>query len=211
MEITAKYKIPHFFGFGATEVVNEKFASDPEKYGYWMIKGWPSTYKLTPCLRELEDAITPARTSPKNKTVTIYGEDTDLGRSLGNGIKPQFVDAGWTVVAEFFDIAQTEFYPLLNKIKDEPGAGHGHQHGATFVLGLHQAGGRGGLKSLIIADGLGWVGEWYSLTGSSSNYVWTRFRRAQRMRARSTRRISARWSLEPSPSAAGLAYDGATS
>jgi hypothetical protein len=33
MEVTAKHKIPHFFGFGATEVVNETFASDPEKYG----------------------------------------------------------------------------------------------------------------------------------------------------------------------------------
>ena len=31
MELTAKYKIPHFFGFGATEVVNETFASDPSK------------------------------------------------------------------------------------------------------------------------------------------------------------------------------------
>jgi branched-chain amino acid transport system substrate-binding protein len=28
-----------------------------------------------------------------------------------------------------------------------------------------------GLKSLIIADGLGWVGEWYNLTGKSSNFV----------------------------------------
>ncbi len=39
MDVVAKYKIPHFFGFGATEVVNEKFASDPEKYGYWMYQG----------------------------------------------------------------------------------------------------------------------------------------------------------------------------
>ncbi len=29
MEVTANYKIPHIFGFGATEVVNETFASDP--------------------------------------------------------------------------------------------------------------------------------------------------------------------------------------
>jgi branched-chain amino acid transport system substrate-binding protein len=35
MEVTAKHKVPHFFGFGATEVVNETFDSDPEKYGYW--------------------------------------------------------------------------------------------------------------------------------------------------------------------------------
>jgi branched-chain amino acid transport system substrate-binding protein len=28
-----------------------------------------------------------------------------------------------------------------------------------------------GLKSVICADGLGWVGEWYKLTGKASNYV----------------------------------------
>ena len=28
-----------------------------------------------------------------------------------------------------------------------------------------------GLKSLIIADGLGWAGNWYELTGKSSDYV----------------------------------------
>jgi branched-chain amino acid transport system substrate-binding protein len=47
MEVTAKHQIPHFFGFGATEVVNETFASDPDKYGYWMFKGWPSPAKLS--------------------------------------------------------------------------------------------------------------------------------------------------------------------
>ena len=28
-----------------------------------------------------------------------------------------------------------------------------------------------GLRSLIVADGLGWVGEWYELTGNASNGV----------------------------------------
>jgi branched-chain amino acid transport system substrate-binding protein len=35
MELTAKYKIPWFFGMGAAGTVNEKFTGDQEKYGYW--------------------------------------------------------------------------------------------------------------------------------------------------------------------------------
>ena len=46
MEVTAKHQIPHIFGFGATEKVNETFASDPAKYGYWSTKGWPTPAKL---------------------------------------------------------------------------------------------------------------------------------------------------------------------
>ncbi len=58
MEVTAKHQVPHFFGFGATEVVNETFASDPEKYGYWMFKGWPTPRKLSiSYVQALEDAI----------------------------------------------------------------------------------------------------------------------------------------------------------
>jgi branched-chain amino acid transport system substrate-binding protein len=120
MEVTAKHKVPHFFGFGATEVVNETFASDPEKYGYWMAKGWPSPAKLSiSYVQALEDAIAAGDWSPPEKTVAVYGEDSDWGRSFGNAIKGQLEEAGWTVVAEeYFAIDQTEFYPLLNKFKE---------------------------------------------------------------------------------------------
>ncbi|MGD8518787.1 MAG: ABC transporter substrate-binding protein, partial [Anaerolineae bacterium] len=90
MEVTAKHQVPHFFGFGATEVVNETFASDPEKYGYWMFKGWPTPRKLSiSYVQALEDAIASGVWTPEEKTVAIYGEDTDWGRSLGNAIKSQ--------------------------------------------------------------------------------------------------------------------------
>ncbi|HSR34534.1 MAG TPA: ABC transporter substrate-binding protein, partial [Anaerolineae bacterium] len=72
MEVTAKHKIPHFFGFGATEVVNETFASDPEKYGYWMFKGWPTPAKLSiSYVQALEDAIAAGVWTPEEKTVAI--------------------------------------------------------------------------------------------------------------------------------------------
>ena len=212
MEITAKYKIPHFYGFGATEVVNEKFNSDVEKYGYWMNKGWPSTALYTkPYVEALEDAIAAGQWTPKNKTVAIYGEDTDLGRSFGSAIKSQLMEVGWTVVAEeFFDIAQTEFYPLLNKLKElEPALVAGTSTAPPSFSAFIKQADEVGLESIIIADGLGWVGEWYDLTGSSSNYVldqipgWATDKSKQ-----FAKDFEARWNLEPSPSAAGLAYDG---
>ena len=100
MEMAAKYKIPHFFGFGATEVVNETYASDPEKYGYWTCKGWPTPKKLSiSYVQALEDAIDRGVWTPEEKTVAIWGEDTDWGRSFGGAIKGQLEDAGWKVVA----------------------------------------------------------------------------------------------------------------
>ena len=88
MDVVAKYKVPHFFGFGATEVVNEKFTSDPEKYGYWMYKGWPTPAKLSIAyVQALEDAIANGTWKPAEKTVAIYGEDSDWGRSFGGAIK----------------------------------------------------------------------------------------------------------------------------
>jgi branched-chain amino acid transport system substrate-binding protein len=67
-----------------------------------------------------------------------------------------------------------------------------------------------GFPGLIVADGLGWVGEWYDLTGDSSNYVidqipgW-----ATEEGKQFAKDFEARWGLPPSPSSAGLAYDAA--
>jgi branched-chain amino acid transport system substrate-binding protein len=212
MEVTAKHKIPHFFGFGATEVVNEKFASDPEKFGYWMIKGWPSPYKLTLAYAQmLEDSIAAGTWKPESKTVAIYGEDTDLGRSFGNGLKKQLEERGWTTVAEeYFAIDQTEFYPLLNKLKElNPAVIAGTSTAPPSLSAFIKQADEVGLKSLIIADGLGWVGEWYDLTGSSSNYVLDQIPAFATDASRKyAEDFKARWKLDPSPSAAGLAYDG---
>lgn len=212
MDVVAKYKIPHFFGFGATEVVNEKFDSDKAKYGYWSTKGWPSPVKLTAnYVTALEDAIAAGTWTPAAKTAAIYGEDTDWGRSFGNGLKGQLEEAGWTIVDEqYFPIDQTEFYPLLNKFKEEDvaliaGTSTAPPSLTAFIKQADEV----GLKSLIIADGLGWVGEWYDMTGPASNYVidqipgWTTDA-AKKFAAD----FKAKSGLDPSPSSGGLSYDG---
>jgi branched-chain amino acid transport system substrate-binding protein len=212
MEITAKHQIPHMFGFGATEVVNETFASDPAKYGYWMLKGWPTPKKLSiSYVQALEDAIASGTWSPAEKTVAIYGEDTDWGRSFGTAIKEQLEAVGWTTVGEeYFAIDQTEFYPLLNKFADlNPAVIAGTSTAAPAFSAFIKQADEVGLESLIIADGLGWFGEWYDLTGSSSNYVIDQIPGWATAEGQAfAERFETEQGFPPSPSAGGLSYDG---
>jgi branched-chain amino acid transport system substrate-binding protein len=213
MEITAKHQIPHVFGFGATEVVNETFASDPEYYGYWAFKGWPSPSKLSiSYVQALEDAIATGKWSPAEKTVAIYGEDTDWGRSFGSAIKGQLEDAGWTVVAEeYFAIDQTEFYPLLNKFKDlNPTLIAGTSTALPVVSNFIKQVDEVGLESLVIMDGLGWFGEWYESIGDASNYVLDQIPGWATAEGQAfASEFEAQAGFPPSPSAGGLSYDGA--
>lgn len=212
MEITAKHKIPHIFGFGATEVVNETFASDPEYYGYWAFKGWPSPSKLSiSYVQALEDAIATGKWTPAEKTVAIYGEDTDWGRSFGTALKGQLEDAGWTVVAEeYFAIDQTEFYPLLNKFKElDPALIAGTSTALPVVSNFIKQADEVGLESLIIMDGLGWFGEWYDSIGGASNYVLDQIPGWATAEGQAfAEEFEAQAGFPPSPSAGGLSYDG---
>jgi branched-chain amino acid transport system substrate-binding protein len=213
MEVTAKHKIPHFFGFGATEVVNETVASDSEKYGYWMSKGWPTPAKLTIAyVQAVEDAIAAGTWVPAEKTVAIWGEDTDWGRSFGGAIKSQFEESGWKVVGEeYFALDATEFYPLLTKFNDlNPAVIAGTSTAAAPMSAFIKQADEVGLKSLIIADGLGWVGDWYNLTGSSSDYVLDQIPGWATDAGKAyAKRMEEVLGFPPSPSAGGLSYDGA--
>jgi branched-chain amino acid transport system substrate-binding protein len=212
MEITAKHKIPHIFGFGATEVVNETFASDPEYYGYWAFKGWPSPAKLSiSYVQALEDAIATGKWTPAEKTVAIYGEDTDWGRSFGGALKGQLEDAGWTVVAEeYFALDQTEFYPLLNKFKElNPALVAGTSTALPVVSNFIKQADEVGLESLLILDGLGWFGEWYESIGGASNYVLDQIPGWATAEGQAfATEFEAQAGFPPSPSAGGLSYDG---
>jgi len=212
MEVTAKHKVPHFFGFGATEVVNETFHSDVDKYGYWMYKGWPTPAKLSiSYVQALEDAIASGAWTPEEKTVAIYGEDTDWGRSFGGAIKGQLEEVGWTTVAEeYFAIDQTEFYPLLNKLVDlNPAVIAGTSTAPPSISAFIKQADEVGLESLIIADGLGWVGEWYDLTGNSSNYVLDQIPGWATEEGQAfAKEFEEKWGITPSPSSGGLSYDG---
>jgi branched-chain amino acid transport system substrate-binding protein len=111
---------------------------------------------------------------------------------------------------QYFPIDQTEFYPLLNKFKEQDvaliaGTSTAPPSLSAFIKQADEV----GVKSLIVADGLGWVGEWYDLTGDSSNYVldqipgWTTDESVAFADA-----FEAKSGIAPSPSSGGLSYDG---
>ena len=66
-----------------------------------------------------------------------------------------------------------------------------------------------GLKALIVADGLGWAGDWYKLTGSASDYVLDMIPQLTTKEAKQWAvEFEKRFGMKPSPSAGGLSYDG---
>ena len=213
MELSAKHKVPHFFGFGATEVVNEKYASDPEKYSYWMGKTWPSPAKLTIAyVTALEDAIAAGQWSPEAKKVYYLGEDSDWGRSYTKALKEQFGAAGWEMLGEdYFTRGQTEFFPLLSKVQQKGPAlvtmvADGTETMAAYAkqakeLGLSD-------EALMILDGLGWVGEWYELTGDASDYILDLIPEFGSAESQAWAiAFEEKYGLEPSAAAAGQTYD----
>jgi len=211
MEVTAKHKFPHLGGFGATNTVNETFESDPDKYGYWMYKMWPMPAKLTSgYVYALEDAIESGIYAPESKTVALFAEDTDWGRSVLEGLRGQFEDAGWEIVAEeLFSLDASEFYPLLTKFKElNPAVVAGTGTGLPAVSGFIKQADEVGLKSLIVLDGLGWFGEWYEVTGDASDYVidqipgWAKAEGQQ-----FAEDFEAVNGFAPSPSSGGISYD----
>ncbi len=214
MEVAAKYKLPHFFSFGAGEIMNERYKADPEKYKYWVGKTWPLAEKLSiGYIKALEEAIANGLWKPETKKVAVYGVDNDWGRSFGGAVKKQFEAAGWEVVSEeYVQLGETEFYPLLSKIKRQKvSVAVGSMSDPPSVSAFIKQSREVGLKSLILSDGLGWVGEWYNLTGDASNFVLDQIPQWTTPEARKFRDdFTARYGFEPGASSGGLCYDTAS-
>jgi branched-chain amino acid transport system substrate-binding protein len=213
MDVAAEYQIPHIFPYGTTEAVNEKFHSDPDRYSYWMNKGWPLSAKLTTSyVQAVEDAIANGLWSPDDKTLAICAENTHWGRSFAKAIREQLEARGWeTVAEEYCRLEEVDFYATLNKFKAQDVAlvAATSTSMPQFAAFINQAD-EVGLESLIIADGLGWAGEWYRMTGDASNYVIDQIPGWATDEGRVfAEAFEEKWGIAPSSSAAGLAYDGA--
>jgi len=213
MDVAAQYKVPHMFGFGATEVVNQKWKSDPKKYGYWHGKGWPVPGKLMAGYAEtIDDAVKSGKYSPKAKVVAIACEDTDWGHSAGDAVAAEFAKKGWQVAAkDYFPITQTDFYPLLGKYRKKDVAvlfstSTAAPVTSAFIKQIREV----GLKSLVIIDGLGWSGDWYKMAGAASDGVLDMIPQLTTKEAKQWAvDFEKRVGMKPSPSAGGLSYDGA--
>lgn len=213
-EVTAKHKIPHFFSMGETHVVNEKFNSNPEKYGYWMAKGWPQPKSLVSANYAIgfKDLIDQGQWAPKNMRVALMAEETDFGRAVVEPLAEYMTADGWDVVAQdFVPLEEVDFIPLLTKYK-------GLDVDLTVVTFTAAAGISSfakqakevGLTGLVVAHGLGWVGEWYDLTGEASDGVLDQIPKLATDKALAwAEEFEAKYDMKPSPSAGGLAYDWA--
>lgn len=213
MEVAAKYKVPHFFSFGAGKLIIEKYQQDPAKYKYWVGKTWPLPEKLSSgYIKALEEAIAEGIWTPKSKRVAVYGVDNDWGRNFGAAVKQQFIDAGWDVVTEeYVQLGETEFYPLLTKIKRaDVSVAVGSMSDPPSVAAFIKQSREVGIKAFICSDGLGWVGEWYKLTGDASNYVLDQIPQWTTPKAVAFKEnFTKRFGFEPGASSAGLCFDTA--
>jgi len=211
MDIAAKYRMPHFFSFGAVDTVNKKVKADYDKYKYWVGKAWPTASLLTAAYVEtVNEAIKSGLWKPRNQKFAIYGVDNDWGRNFGAGIKKQFIDSGWTATSEsWVAIGESDFYPMLSKLKSEDvsliaGTMSDPSSIASFIKQTREV----GLKCLIISDGLGWVGEWYNLVGDASDYVLDQIPQWTTPAAKKfASDFQKKFGFQPGPSAAGMCYD----
>jgi branched-chain amino acid transport system substrate-binding protein len=211
MDLTAQYKVPHMFTEGASSIINDKYNSDKAKYSYWGGKFWPVPSKLVVGYVDcLNDAIERGLWKPQSKLVAIYGEDTDWGRNAGVAYKAAFEKAGWKVVSEdYAPTTQTDFYPLLAKYK-KAGVSvlAGTANAPPFMSAFIKQTAEVGLKAAIIADGVGWIGDWYKLTGPSSNFVLDMVPLLTSPAALEwSSAVEKKYGFKPSPSAGGFAYD----
>ena len=173
MDVSAKHQIPHLMPMGATKVINEKFLSDPEKYSYWVGKGWasPDTY-ITAYADVLREAVDSGAWDPGPKRVVICSVDNDWGRSFNESLKAALVDDGWTIVVEdYFADGETEFYPLVGKWRDlDPQLvviNDSTVSGAAAVKQIREV----GLDVFVISENLSrGAAEWYDMAGEASNY-----------------------------------------
>lgn len=144
--------------------------------------------------------------------MVLYGNDDEWSRGFTKAIGDQLVDAGWQIAGEeYIPIGETDFYPMLTKIKamNVPLMAGTMDDAAGFPAMIKQSREKD-LGSLIVADGLGWVGEWYDMTGDASDYVIDQIPGWATPKAVAfNEEFTKRWGIEPSPSSAGLAFDEA--
>ncbi len=217
MDLAAQYKVPWMFGMGAAQPVVTKWREDPKKYSYWGIKGWPvpgglEAKGMASFLKSIMDA---GQWKPAAKKAAIFGEETDWGRNAGENLKKSLTADGWEIVSEeYFDLKQTDFYPLLAKWK-KSGVSFigGTTTSAPSMTGLVKQYAEVGLnkQALLFANGLSWVGDWYKLVGEASDGVLD----VQTMFAtKAAKEFAAakekKFGFAPSAPASGLSYDGFT-
>jgi len=212
MDIAARYRIPSFFGMGATSIVNDKFHSDQAKYGYWMTKGYPIPGNISKLyVSAVDDFVAKGDlTLTHGKRVAVWAEDTDWGHSFADSQKQSFEAAGWTVVSsQFVASNSTDFSSMLQKFKQQnvsviASTDSSPQGMSAFLKQARDA----SSDALIVADGLGYIGNFYKTAGAASDGVLDMQPQFSSPAAQAfATEFKNKYGSSPSPTAAGISYD----
>lgn len=210
MDIAAKYKVFCVGHMGATAIVNEKYAKDPEKYKYWF-KGWPIPLKLHVGYAEvIKEIIENKIWTPKTYLMASVTEDTDYARAVVDSFKTRLGPLGFKFVANYFlPMDTTDFYSIIMKLKELKIDIVIHQSAAiAFHANFLRQARELGLNALFIGEGYTWKPKWYEITGEASDYVIDMAPKFLTPKAKAFRdKFIARWGTPPAPAPAGLTYD----
>ena len=211
MDQAVKYKIPHMGSMGAAQTINDKVNENPKYKGHWF-KYWSSTFLITELYFDFVNwAAENTKWKPSKRVAALCAEETDWGRDWNKGAKEHLKKFGWEIAMEdYTQIGQTDFYPLLSKYKKA-----GIQlvtttnTAAASVSAYIKQAREVGLQALPIVDGLGWVGNWYELTGRSSNGIVDMNVKFTPRSEAYRKNFEKKYKFKPSPSAGGISYDAA--
>lgn len=118
MDVVARYEIPYLFNYGAGQSIDEKYATDPDYYKYYIGKTYPLTDFIAVEYRDLVVEAMESGAISGDKTICLYGEDTDWARSLGANYRKYFEEAGYTILTEdYFAAGTTDLYAILSKMQ----------------------------------------------------------------------------------------------
>jgi branched-chain amino acid transport system substrate-binding protein len=119
MELVPKYGIPIVSVNAASDEIEKKIVNNPSRYWSFWKGNWSGVAANSEPIVFAYKYITEKGVfKPKNKTVSIIKEDTDWGRSVGEGIEKRFYEIGWkTIINDTVPIGNTDFYPNLAKLK----------------------------------------------------------------------------------------------
>jgi branched-chain amino acid transport system substrate-binding protein len=209
VDIAAKYKVPHMGSMGAAKPLTDKILSDPKYQGYWF-KFWGYPALATKLYYEfIQDAIDKGQFKPGKKIVGLSAEETDWGRDWVVTAKDMLPKYGWEIFSEdYVQIGQTDFYPLLTRYKKAKvpliiTTNTAAASVSAYIKQIKEI----GLKTLPIIDGLGWVGEWYELTGRTSNGVVDMNVKFSALSQGYKDKFMEKYDFKPTPSAGGISYD----
>lgn len=210
MDVAAKYKVFCVGHMGATGIVNEKYNSDPEKYKYWF-KGWPIPLKLHVGYEEvIKELIEKKIWTPKTYLMASLTEDTDYARATVSSLGEHLGKLGFKFAINYYlPMEQTEFYPIITKLKELNVDIVIHQCAAVaFHAAFLKQARELELNALFIGEGYTWKPQWWETTGEASNYDIDMAPKFATDKAKEFRdKFIARWGTKPAPAPAGLTYD----